>query len=207
MAMGLLLALARRIPQDVGDTRSGAWKRQVGRELRGKTLGIVGLGQIGKGVARRAAAFGMNLIAHDSAEDAAFATAWGVRYLPLDELFAEADAVSLHAPVLPETRRMVNEERLRRMKPDALLVNTARGELVDEDALVRALEEGRLGGAASDVFLEEPPGENPLLSLPNFLPTAHNAGQTEEGLRRMGEITAENALRILRGEEPLHRVA
>ena len=206
MAMALLLALARQIPQGNSSVKTGAWGRFVGPELRGKILGLVGLGQIGKGVCRRAKGFGMELIAYDTYPDRSFSASWGVSYVSLEELLKQADFVSLHLPVAPETRQLFNSERLGIMKRDAFLINTARGELVDEGALFEALTGGRLAGAASDVFSKEPPGNNPLLRLENFIAMPHSAGQTPEGLRRMGEVTAENALRVLRGEEPLFRV-
>ena len=207
MALALLLALARQVPQGDASVKAGQWKRFVGPELRGKTLGVVGLGQIGKGVCRRAKGFGMNLVAADTYEDRTFAASWGVRYVPLDDLLAASDFVSLHAPVTPETRRLIDADKLALMKPTAYLINTARGELVDETALCEALKKGRIAGAATDVFTKEPPGDSPLLLLDNFIAMPHSGGQTHEGLRRMGEITAENALRVLRGEEPLYRVA
>jgi len=206
MALALLLALARQIPQGDASVHVGQWKRFVGPEMRGKTLGIVGLGQIGKGIARRAKGFGLRLIATDAFPDEAFAASWGVEYAPLEDLLTRSDFVSLHAPVTPETKGLIGAARLALMKPSALLINTARGELVDEAALYESLRSGRLGGVATDVFVQEPPGDSPLLTLPNFLATPHSAGQTPEGLRRMGEITAENALRVLRGEKPLYSV-
>jgi D-3-phosphoglycerate dehydrogenase len=207
MALALMLALARRLSQGDRAVRSGAWPRLVGVEMRGKTLGIIGLGQIGRQVCRRAKGFGMQVVAYDPYPDERFARSWGVRYLSLDELLASADFVSLHAPVTPETRHLINPTTLAQMKPGAYLINTSRGELVDEAALAAALRQGRLAGAASDVFSKEPPGDNPLLSLENFIATPHSAGQTEEGLRRMGEITAENVLRVLAGAAPLFQVA
>jgi D-3-phosphoglycerate dehydrogenase len=207
LAMGLLLALARQIPQGNASVKAGAWQRFIGPELRDKTLGIVGLGQIGKGLCRRAKGFGMRIAAYDTYPDATFAASWGVTYLSLDDLLAQADFVSLHAPMTPETRQLIGAAQLARMKPTAYLINTARGELVDEAALYTALKDGVIAGAAADVFATEPPGDSPLLTLENFLAMPHCGGQTPEGLRRMGEITAENALRVLRGEEPLYRVA
>jgi ribulose-phosphate 3-epimerase len=206
MAMALLLALARHISQGNHSVKLGAWNRFVGPELHGKTLGLVGLGQIGKGVCRRARGFGMELVAYDTNPDEAFATSWGVHYVSLEDLLRQADFVSLHLPVTPETHQLINRDRLAIMKPGAYLINTARGELVDEGRLFEALTSGKLAGAASDVFIKEPPGDNPLLRLENFLAMPHSAGQTPEGLRRMGEVTAENALRVLRGEEPLFRI-
>lgn len=207
MALALLLALARQIPQGDQSVKAGEWKRIIGPELRGKTLGIVGLGQIGKAVARRAKGFGLHLVATDAYEDRKFAETWGVEYLSLDDLLERSDFISLHAPVTPETRRLFSAPQFARMKRSALLVNTARGELVDESALYAALQAGEIGGAATDVFLREPPGDNPLLGVPNFIAAPHSAAQTPEGLRRMGEITAENALRVLRGQKPLCQVA
>ena len=207
MAFALLLALARQIPQGDRAVRQGQWPRLVGTELRGKTLGIVGLGQIGKELCKRASGFGMPMLAYDLRRDEQFAASWGVRYMELDELLAASDAVSLHAPVTPATRGLISARTLALMKPGAYLINTARGELVDETALASALAAGQLAGAASDVFVREPPGANPLLALENFIATPHSAGQTEDGLRKMGEVTAENALRVLRGEAPLFRVA
>lgn len=207
MALALLLALARRIPEGDRAVRGGKWPRTVGVELRGKTLGIVGLGQIGKEVCRRAKGFGLNVVAYDPYPDERFAASWGVRYLALDELLALSDFVSLHSPVTDATRRMIDAAALARMQPGAYLVNTARGELVDEQALAEALRTGQIAGAASDVFTQEPPGPNPLLELDNFIAAPHSASQTHDALRKMGEVTAENALRVLAGAEPLFRVA
>jgi ribulose-phosphate 3-epimerase len=203
MTLALLLALARQIPQGNASVKRGQWQRFVGPELRGKTLGLVGLGQIGRSVCVRAKGFGMRLVAHDLCPDRAFAASWGVEYRALDELLGTADFVSLHLPVTVETRHLINWERLNRMKRGSFLINTARGELVDEAALYEVLSSGHLAGAAADVFSTEPPGENRLLQLENFVAMPHSASQTPEGLRRMGEITAENALRVLRGQEPL----
>lgn len=206
MAFALLLALARQIPQGNASTKAGEWRRFLGPELRDRTLGIVGLGQIGKGVCRRAQGFGMRVLATDAYHDQAFASAHSVEYVPLDQLLAQADFVSLHAPVTPETRHLINADTLAHMKPGVYLLNTARGELVDEAALYNALKSGHLAGAATDVFTKEPPGDSPLLTLDNFIAMPHSGGQTPEGLRRMGEITAENVLRVLSGAEPLYRV-
>lgn len=206
MTLALLLALARQIPQGDRSVRQGLWPRMVGVELPDKTLGIIGLGQIGKAVCRRAKGFGLHLVAYDLYPEEHFAQSWGVRYVSLDELLATADFVSLHAPVTPGTRHMINAASLAQMKPDAYLVNTAREELIDEAALAVALQQGTLAGAASDVFTKEPPGDSPLLKFDNFIAMPHSAGQTDDGLRKMGEITAENALRVLAGGVPLFPV-
>lgn len=207
MTLALLLALARQVPQGDRSVRSGQWKRMVGNELRQKTLGIIGLGQIGKAVCRRAKGFGMNMIAFDLYQDEQFARNWGVTYMPLDEVLEQADFVSLHAPVTQQTFHLIDATRLARMKPGAYLINTARGNLVDEAALATALRTGQIAGAASDVFENEPPGKHPLLDLDNFIATPHSAGQTQEGLRQMGEITVDNIIRVLTGQELRFRVA
>jgi D-3-phosphoglycerate dehydrogenase len=207
MAMGLLLALARKIPAGDRAVRAGRWPRAVGVELAGKTLGIVGLGQIGKALCKRAKGFEMNVIAYDTYHDDAFAAQWGVQYVELEALIKTADFISLHTPGGKGTRRMMSSERLAMMKPTAYLINTARGELVDEGALYVALKRNQLAGAALDVFEEEPPGLNPLFELDNFVAAPHSAGQTKEGLRAMGEVTCDNVLKMLKGDEPSFRVA
>jgi D-3-phosphoglycerate dehydrogenase len=207
MAMGLLLALARKIPAGDRAVRAGRWPRAVGVELAGKTLGIVGLGQIGKALCKRAKGFEMNVIAYDTYRDDAFAAQWGVQYVELETLIKTADFISLHAPGGKGTRRMMSSERLALMKPTAYLINTARGELVDEGALYVALKRNQLAGAALDVFEEEPPGLNPLFELDNFVAAPHSAGQTKEGLRAMGEITCDNVIKMLKGEEPMFKVS
>jgi D-3-phosphoglycerate dehydrogenase len=204
LAFGLLLAAARKIPQGHNNVRAGKWDRFIGPELRGKTLGIVGLGQIGKGMVRRAVGFGLQCIAFDAFEDKAFAATWGVNYVPFEQLLAESDFITIHAPLTPKTRGMFGAEQFKKMKTSAYLVNTARGELVEEAALAEALRSGTIAGAASDVFVKEPPGKHPLLELENFIAMPHCAGQTPEALRKMGEITGENALRVLLGEKPLY---
>ena len=199
LTMGLILALARQIPQGSANVKAGKWDRFVGPELRGKVLGIVGFGQIGKAVASRAEGFGMKVIAHDAFP------APGFEYVDFKELLSAADFVTVHAPLTKETRNLFGAEQFRQMKPTAFMVNVARGELVDENALFEALKAKRIAGAASDVFAKEPPGNNPLLQLDNFIAMPHCGGQTPEALRRMGKITAENALRVLRGQKPLYQ--
>jgi D-3-phosphoglycerate dehydrogenase len=207
LAMGLLLACARQIPQGNAGVKAGQWERFVGPELRGKTLGLVGLGQIGKAVARRAKGFGLELVAFDAFPDADFAASWRVRYVSFDELLAQSDFISIHAPLTPQTKHLFNAAAFAKMKPGSYLINTSRGELVDEAALYDALTSKRLAGAACDVFAKEPPDPtNALLALDNFIATPHCGGQTAEALRRMGEITAENIRRVLREEEPLFQV-
>ena len=206
LTMALLLAAARGIvPAHIG-TKSGLWKGFMGMELRNKTLGLVGLGRIGKEVSLRAQGFGMKVIAHDPKPDAVFAAEHGIRYVPLPELLASADVVSLHAGLEQAGRPLLGEQELASMKKGAILVNTGRGHLVDEEALARALAGGRLAGAGLDVFQTEPPKGSPLLGLENVVLAPHMAGDTLDSRRRMGEITVENVVRVKRGDPPLFPV-
>jgi len=207
LALGLILALARRIPQAVAATRGGEWPRWGGISLEGKTICLLGLGAIGKQVARRLSGFDCRVLAYDPIQDAAFAQANGIELVPLDVLVGEADFISLHLPLLPETRGLVNTGFLQRMKRGAFLVNTARGELIDEAALVEAVRSGHLGGAALDVFTHEPPGaDNPLLSQSEVFVTPHCASHTDGATNAMGWMALNDCLAVLRGEPPLYQV-
>jgi D-3-phosphoglycerate dehydrogenase len=192
LVFALLLALFRQIPEADASLRRGAWEkaRFKGRELRGKTLGIVGLGRIGRAVAQRARAFEMTVVGHDPLVADADARAAGVEPLPLDDLLVRADIVTLHVPATPQTRGMIGAAQLARMPRGAVLVNAARGGLVDEAALHAALVSGALGGAALDVFETEPPGASPLLTLPNVVATPHLGASTVEAQDAVGEEIA-----------------
>jgi D-3-phosphoglycerate dehydrogenase / 2-oxoglutarate reductase len=189
LVFGLLLGLFRQIPAADAAMRRGEWEksRWSGRELRGKTLAIVGLGKIGGAVARRAKAFEMEVIGVDPIVSAADSRAMGVEPVTFDEIFPRADILSLHAPMLPETKGMIGATELARMPRGAVLVNAARGALVDEAALVEALRSGQLAGAALDVYAEEPPKGSPLLSLPNVVLTPHIGAATVEAQEAVGE--------------------
>ncbi|HYK83220.1 MAG TPA: phosphoglycerate dehydrogenase [Gemmatimonadales bacterium] len=187
-AMGLLLALVRHIPWAAEAMRRGEWdrKRFEGRELRGKTMGIVGLGRIGGHVAQLAQAFGMQVVGHDPYLSPERAAELRVRLLPLEQLLRQADVVTLHVAHTEQTHHLINAERLKLMKPTAVLVNTARGELVDEAALADALREQRIGGAAVDVFAVEPlPADAPLRKLERVILTPHLAASTAEAQERV----------------------
>lgn len=207
MTLLLVLALARNFVFGVNRTREGAWERTLGSELNGLTLGLVGFGRIGRQVATRARAFGMEVIISDVFQNEAAAAEVGARYVGLEELLAQADVVSLHAPATPETRHLINARTLRLMKPTALLINTARGELVNEADLEQALRDQLIAGAGLDVFSEEPPpADHPLLTLPNVIPTAHIAGITAQSVERMASVAIDNVLAVARGERPPHPV-
>jgi D-3-phosphoglycerate dehydrogenase len=193
--LALMLAFARRIPANDAAMRGGQWPRGTLADLEGKTLGIIGLGAIGRRVASLAAMFNMRLLAWTFGVDNGRAASVGARRVELEELLRQSDIVSIHLRLSPESRGLLTRERLTLMKPTAFLVNTARGAIVDRDALIDALQNQRIAGAALDVFHEEPIAANdPLLSLPNVVLSPHNAGTTHEttsaGLRKAVENIA-----------------
>jgi phosphoglycerate dehydrogenase-like enzyme len=198
--LALMLAVTRRIPSLDREVRSGLWPRGLLVQLEGKTLGIVGLGVIGRRVATLAAPFGMHLLASTWGPDDGRAAAVGARHVPIETLLQESDIVSLHLRLSAETEAIINRERLALMKPSAFLLNTARGRLVDREALVDALRERRLAGAALDVFHEEPiAASDSLLTLPNLVLTPHNAGMTQEVIEAGLLQTVENIRHFLHG--------
>lgn len=208
LAVGLMLMLARQLSEAVAASRRGQFPRLSGVSLEGKTIGIIGLGSIGKQVALRLSGFDCRLLAYEPNPDRMFAETNHVELVELDALLSAADFVSLHLPLMLETRGMVNAAFLGKMKKGAYLINTARGELVDEAALLEALESGHLKGAALDAFAEEPPKpDHPLLALPQVIATPHLGAQADGATNAMGWMSLEDCLRVLRGEEPLHRVA
>jgi len=192
LTMGLLLSLARHMPGADAAMKQGKWEKKKfqGSELRGKTLGLVGLGRIGQEVARRATAFEMRIIAFDPFLPPQAAADLDVELVALDDLFAQADYVSLHMPSTPQTRNLVNAERLANAKKGLRLVNTARGDLVDEAALADAIESGQVAGAALDVFVKEPTVDHRLQNLPQVVATPHIAASTAEGQELVGVETA-----------------
>jgi len=207
MLGGGMLALGRNLVEAAVAARSGGWPRLQGTSLEGRCVGLLGFGAIGRQVARRLAGFGCRVLAYDPFPDAAAAAESGVELASFNQVLAQADFLSLHLPVLPETRRLVNASFLAQMKDGACLVNTARGELIDESALVEALQSGKLRGAALDVFpVEPPPADNPLLQLPQVLVTPHISSHTDVATRNMGSMALAECLAVLRGETPRYRV-
>ena len=200
--MALMLALARNLPQAHQSVAAGQWDRSsfMGVEVRRKVLGIIGLGRVGAEVARRAQSFGMQLVAYDPFVSPDYASHLGVELAPLERLLADADFITLHSPLTDSTRNMIGAAQLAMMKPGARLINVARGELVDEGALLRALDEGRLAGAALDVFAHEPPQDSPLVKHPRVVTTPHLGASTEEAQREVSIEVAEQVLAVLRGE-------
>ncbi|MDX6732734.1 MAG: hypothetical protein QOC54_2682 [Baekduia sp.] len=209
LVVGLMLALARRIPQADRAVRQGTWGRMDGVALEGKVVGLLGFGAIGREVARRVAAMGCTVVTHDPAPAAPAAAAdLGVRFAGRDEVIATSDFLSLHMPVLPDTRGSVDAAFLAAMKPGAFLVNAARGELVDEAALVEALGSGQLAGAALDALAEEPPPPGFALgALDNVILTPHVGAHTDHAVSSMGRAAMANCLAVLRGEPAPNPVA
>lgn len=200
--LALILALVRKVPAQDAATRTGRWDRlgaMTPTELPGKTVGLVGLGRIGRAVAQRLRGFEVRILGHDPFVPAVD----GVEMLPSPEdLLRQADIVSLHTPLLPGTRNILSTERLRLLKPGALVVNTARGGLLDEAALLAGLRAGRIGGAALDVFATEPPHAPSFEGVPNLILSPHTAGLSHESIRRMTAMATDNVLRVLAGELP-----
>ena len=204
LTIGHMIAMMRWIPEATQSMKSGKWekKRFMGRELQGKVLGLVGSGRIGTEVAKRAQAFGMRTIAYDPYLPKEIAERNGIELLDsLDDLLKEADVVSIHAALTDETYHMLDYEKLKLMKKGSYIVNCARGGIIDEEGLYRLLKEGHLAGAALDVYEKEPPGENPIFSLPNVSLTPHIGASTKEAQRRAAEIIAEEVSAALKGGE------
>jgi D-3-phosphoglycerate dehydrogenase / 2-oxoglutarate reductase len=208
-AMALMLALARHIPQADASTRSGKWekKKLMGNELRGKKLGVIGLGSIGREVVKRARGFDMKIAAHDPYVNPKFAQDLEIELLPIEKLFAEADYISLHLASTPETKGFLSKAAFEQMKPGVRIINCARGELMDEAALLQALESGKVAGVATDVFsVEPPPAGFPLFSLPNVVATPHIGASTEEAQEIVGVRIAEQIAEYLKSGVAINAV-
>ncbi|MGH9647378.1 MAG: hydroxyacid dehydrogenase [Bryobacteraceae bacterium] len=198
--LGLMLCMARSIPQAIASTKSGKWEKKkfMGAELRGKTLGILGLGYIGQEVVKRARGFEMKIIACDPYANPKIAADLGVSLVSLDDLYAQSDYITLHLAITTETNKMLNDAAFAKMKPGVRVVNCARGELVDGEALARAIQSGKVAGAAIDVFeTEPPPAGDPLLALETVLATPHIGGSTGEAQEIVGVRIVEQVVEYL----------
>ncbi len=212
MAFALLMAAARNVVASDRDTRAGGWRAWsptafLGTDVFGATLGIIGLGEIGQAMARRASGFRMRVLYTSRSRKLEAERELGARYVSLDDLLRESDFVSIHTPLTPETRHLVSAREFGLMKPSAILVNTARGQVVDQAALIEALRAGTIAGAALDVTDPEPlPLDNPLFSFPNAIITPHIASASLATRSRMGEMAAANIIAALRCEAPPNAV-
>jgi D-3-phosphoglycerate dehydrogenase / 2-oxoglutarate reductase len=208
LTLGLLLGLARQIPHAHGSLQAGKWERSkfMGWEVRGKTMGLIGLGRIGSEVARRARGFEMHVVTYDPVVSSDRAKQLGVDNVPLEELLERSDIISIHVPLIEGTRNLFDADRIGRMKPGAFLINASRGGIVDEAALLVSLESGHLGGAALDVYSQEPPTDNPLVGHPKVITTPHLGASTREAQVLVGIDVAEGVLTALRGDTPRYAV-
>ena len=207
LAVGMMLALARNLAIANQATKNGQWPRLNGISLEGKTVGILGFGSIGKNVAKRLCGFDCTLLAYDPLLPEGPGE-YGARLVSQDEVIRQADFLTLHCPLTEQNKNVVNEAFIARMKPGAFLINTARGELVEEEALLRALQQGRLSGAALDVFARQPPDPcSPLLALPQVIATPHTGAHSDSSTNAMGWGALNNCLAVLQGQEPPNRVA
>ena len=202
LTMGLILNVARHICCSDRKIREGQWGKYQGFELKGKSLGLIGSGQIGKEVALLAKGFGMKIICYDLKPDQEWARKVGATYLKFEQLLAVADVISLHLPLGDDTYHLLSREELNIMKPTAILINTARGGIIDEEVLYLVLKEGRLAGAALDVYEQEPPDDSPLRSLDNVVMTSHMGAHTREAIGAMGRLAVENLIAGLAGRRP-----
>jgi len=208
LTWALILATARRLVEGIDLVRSGRWsgwhpELLLGMELRGRTLGILGAGRIGQAVGHRARTFGVGLVYASRTPKPEFEQATGATRVDITRLLAESDIVTLHLPASPETKGIINADSLRRMKSGAILVNTSRGDLIREEALAVALEEGRLGGAGLDVYSDEPSIHPRLLAAPRTVLLPHIGSATEQTRRKMASIALANVQAVLRGKPPL----
>lgn len=205
-AFSLMMAVARRVHQGHHLMAGGRWAPSWGHDVHGKTLGIIGCGRIGQAMARRAAGFNIKLLGYDVAPSPE-AEKIGVNFVSMDELLEQSDFVSLHAALTPESRGLIGEAELKRMKPSAYFINTARGAMVDEAALIKALKEGWIAGAALDAFVTEPlPEENPFIDVPNLLFTPHQASFAKETGERVSVTAAQAIVDLMNGKKPTYVV-
>ena len=201
LAFALLLCIARKVPLLDRKTKAGEWPRSTGFELYGKTIGILGLGAVGKAVAKRAAGFSMKIMAYDPFMNREYAAANGIIAATFDEIITQADFISLHLPLMDETRNIINEEKMKAMKKGAVIINAARGGLIDEKAAYELLKSGHLGGLGLDAFDAEPPGASPLFTLDNVVVTPHTGAHTNEATAAMADMAVRNLIDVLSGKK------
>ena len=201
LTFGLILSLARRIPYLNQQTRQGAWVRSIGMELKGKTLGILGLGAIGKVVARCGQGVGMHIITYDPFVNREYCKEHRIEICSAEEVIKRGQVISLHLPLNHETQNYINKERIKQMLDGVIVINTSRGGLVNEEDAYKALKSGKLGGLGLDAFALEPPKVSPLFALDNVVVTPHTGAHTYEATEQMGELAVKNLIQVLTGKE------
>ncbi len=207
LTIGLMIALARKIPDANNRTKLGEWPRVKGVSLTGKTIGLLGLGAIGRRVGQLLRGFECLVLGYDPEVSAEEAAAFGIKWVLRDEVIARADFLSLHLPATPATVNMINRQVIAAMKDGVYLVNTARSELIDEVALLEALRSGKIAGLALDTFRHEPPGaDNAVLQFDQVIATPHTGSHTDNATNAMGRMALSDCLAVLRGQEPQHRI-
>lgn len=206
LSLGLMLNLARHVSFSDRKIREGTWQSYKGFELTGKTLGIIGTGRTGKELALKAGGFNMKMVCYDIKKDETWARQVGAEYMPMKKVLKEADILSLHIPLSDATHHIISDQELQLMKENAILINTARGELIEETALYRALKNRQLAGAGLDVWETTPPVDSPLRELDNVVLTSHIGAHTIEATKAMGRLASQNLIRALSGEIPSYLV-
>lgn len=201
LAFGLILSVARKIPFLDRDTRDGGWIRSTGIEMLGKTIAILGLGSIGKVVARCAQGFGMNVTAYDPFLDEAYCKEHGIEGKGFEACIADADVISLHLPLMDSTRHIIDAEAISKMKQGVILINTSRGGIIDEAAAYEGLKAGKIGGLGLDAFEEEPPKDSPLFVFDNVVVTPHTGAHTKEATMNMASAAVQNVIDVLEGRD------
>ncbi|MEN2983625.1 MAG: phosphoglycerate dehydrogenase [Dictyoglomaceae bacterium] len=202
LTVGLIFSVLRGIPLSDRKSREGLWERFIGYELYGKTLGVIGTGNIGKRVIKLLRGFDLKIICYDIFPDYSWAEKEGVSYVSFEDLLRDSDIITLHIPLTKDTHHLISEREINMMKKTAVIINTSRGGIIDEEALYKALKEKRIFGAGLDVFEEEPPKNSPLFNLENVVITSHTGAHTSEAIEKMAEISVENLILALKGEKP-----
>ena len=202
LTIGMILVLLRGIVESASSAHSGGWERVVGNELGAQTVGVIGSGKIGSEVIRRLVPFGPRILVYDIVQDDELVASCGATYVSLEELLRQSDVITLHVPLLTQTRHLIGRDQLKLAKAHVKLVNIARGALIDEPTLAEFLQSHPQAGAAVDVFSTEPPQESPLLDLENVVPTTHIGGYTYEAMERMDRVCAQTVVSVLSGESP-----
>lgn len=200
LALALMFSVARKIPYLDQQTKKGEWTRTTGTELKGKTLGILGLGAIGKVLAGCAVGCGMNVRVYDPYIDEAYCKKFGILSVAMEEILSDSDVISIHMPLTRDTKHLIDSKTIEQMKTGVIIINTSRGGIIDENAALQALEKGKIGGLGLDAFEQEPPGESPLFLFPNVVVTPHTGAHTKEATEGMAERAVDNLLAVLAGK-------